>query len=233
MIKNPMLIKLKDFFTNEFVIMAIYFLSGSIICFSGLYIFEPDYYKNHMTDLIIGSLIMGGMLVQVTGLTRNKKIRSCPLSLIIFLPVMMIILLMMIGMRLIFSSMGSHGDDAYIRECESNMSRIGMAINKYADDHNGDFPSDLNLLTSEGNPEHKDYIEDLPGCPGHKDTFYTKLFGYKCPYDYGYKVCREEDTFILWCRQPESHAGLVAKEGYWPQYTCGGIYGSCGSTRRW
>ncbi len=176
---------------------------------------------------------MGVMLAQVTGFTRNKEFRSYPLSLVIFLPIITILLLMMTVMKLMFYSIGSHGDNNYIQQCESNMRQIGMAINKYADDHNGNFPSDLNILTSGGNPEHKAYMEDLPRCPGHTDTFYTKIFGYKCPYDYGYKVCREEGTFILWCKQPESHAGLVAKEGYWPQYTCGGIYGSYGSTRRW
>ena len=88
--------------------------------------------------------------------------------------------------------------------CESNLKNIATALEMYATDYKGDYPSSLEQLID------KHYIKAIPACP---HTF--------APYKYTFN--REPDNFTIWCGKPKAHinTGTVSKEGCWPQYSPG------------
>ena len=92
--------------------------------------------------------------------------------------------------------------------CRSNICHIAASIDKYAEDHNGLYPADLNSL-------ERKYINILPVCPHSRKG-------------YSYDVSDKRDNFTLYCSVPGSHPDyylkdkldLHKKERY-PQYTPG------------
>jgi len=92
--------------------------------------------------------------------------------------------------------------------CRGNICYIVKSIDKYAEDHNGLYPADLNSLK-------RKYINILPVCPHSRK-------------DYSYDVSDKRDNFTLYCSVPGSHPDyylkdkldLHKKERY-PQYTPG------------
>ncbi len=93
--------------------------------------------------------------------------------------------------------------------CESNLKNIAIALETYANDNEGHYPSSLEILTKPGK-NGKIYMKKLPVC-----------LSAGCPYGYTYRI--NPDNFTLWCGKPQSHSDISsrAKEGSFPQYTPG------------
>jgi len=92
--------------------------------------------------------------------------------------------------------------------CESNLKNIGVALEMYATDYQGDYPSSPDILTKNTAHVGGSYMKALPLCPA-------------CKLPYTYEVSQSRDNFTLWCGGERSHidTGAVGMQGCWPQYT--------------
>lgn len=93
--------------------------------------------------------------------------------------------------------------------CESNLKNIATALEMYATDNNGDYPTNLSFLTSNVITNYdQTYMKNIPLCP-------------RCSAPYGYQCADQFDNFNLWCGSPKTHidTGKVHIKGCWPQYT--------------
>ena len=94
--------------------------------------------------------------------------------------------------------------------CESNLKNIATALEMYATDFSGDYPHDLDTLTSNLTAAGGSYMKALPLCPSANVV-----------YSFTYNAV--PDNFTLQCGAAEAHTatGTVDGTGSWPQYTPG------------
>ncbi|MCE1247254.1 MAG: hypothetical protein LWY06_11470 [Firmicutes bacterium] len=107
----------------------------------------------------------------------------------------------------------------HYRECKANLEIIGIAIYKYADDHNGKCPFSLEDLVP-------DYLPAIPCCPAAGKNTYSRLYRksdvncsfccagghhkvYIPPFIRGMEVFRHNDA-------PENRPGYTASGGVIP-----------------
>jgi hypothetical protein len=95
-----------------------------------------------------------------------------------------------------------------LEECCSNLKNIATALEMYAADNQGNYPTSLTALTPAGSSPGKTYLKSIPTCPGSRT-------------DYGYAYSKAPDRFTLWCATGGTHSDRqeVPKDGCWPQYT--------------
>jgi len=95
--------------------------------------------------------------------------------------------------------------------CESNLKNIATALEMYATDFSGDYPSLMSMLTSNLTPAGGSYMKAIPKCPSVTTA----------PYLYTYITT--PDNFTLNCGANSAHiaTGTVSSSGAWPQYTPG------------
>jgi len=96
--------------------------------------------------------------------------------------------------------------------CESNLKNIATALEMYATDFSGDYPSTISLLTdTSATTAGGAYMKAIPNCPSITTS----------PYSYTYNST--PDNFTLNCGGSSAHiaTGTVCTSGNWPQYTPG------------
>ncbi|MCD6310819.1 MAG: hypothetical protein J7M18_08880 [Candidatus Eremiobacteraeota bacterium] len=86
-----------------------------------------------------------------------------------------------------------------LERCKSNMQKIGIAIDKYAEDHDGQYPESLSDIVP-------DYIDSLPECPSSKLTE-----------SYGYVLSEAQKEYTIYCKGENAHKRAGIQTG-WPQY---------------
>ena len=95
--------------------------------------------------------------------------------------------------------------------CESNLKNIATALEMYATDYSGDYPSALSILTSNLTAAGGAYMKAVPNCPSQTTASYV----------YSYNA--SPDNFTVNCGGATAHiaTGTVSSTGNWPQYTPG------------
>jgi len=99
---------------------------------------------------------------------------------------------------MIFSACNSAGSDIRSKGispdsssiCGDNMKLIAKALKEYADDHDGLYPSSLEVLTEKGTDGKALYLEEIPSCPVSEKS-------------YSYISIEEGKEFKLCCNMEE------------------------------
>lgn len=92
--------------------------------------------------------------------------------------------------------------------CESNLKNIATALEMYATDNSGDYPTELVTLTSSGHATGGGYMKTIPQCPSARGT------------SYAYTYCTIPDNFTMWCTGTSAHTAAGVSDKY-PQYNPG------------
>jgi type II secretion system protein G len=90
--------------------------------------------------------------------------------------------------------------------CESNIKNLATALEMYATDNTGTYPTTLTQLTS---GVGGGYMKTIPLCPSSRSAN-----------SYGYSAATVPDNFTNWCQGTSSHASAGMVNGY-PQYAPG------------
>lgn len=91
--------------------------------------------------------------------------------------------------------------------CESNIKNLATALEMYATDNTGTYPTELVTLTSSN--AGGGYMKTIPVCPSYRDAS-----------SYGYTMATMPDNFTMYCSGPSSHVSAGSINGY-PQYAPG------------
>lgn len=81
--------------------------------------------------------------------------------------------------------------------CQSNIRNIAAAVESYATDNSGRYPSAVSKITPE-------YTTKLPPCPS-------------CKVNYSYTYTSVPDSYTIWCGGAEAHTVIDVNQGF-PQY---------------
>jgi prepilin-type N-terminal cleavage/methylation domain-containing protein len=81
--------------------------------------------------------------------------------------------------------------------CQSNIRNVAAAVESYATDNGGRYPSVINRITPE-------YTTKLPPCPS-------------CKVSYSYTFTQVPDSYTIWCGGAEAHTVIDVRQGF-PQY---------------
>jgi len=103
----------------------------------------------------------------------------------------------------------------HIAACESNLKNIATALEMYATDNDGEYPSSLAMLTENITGAGNSYIKKLPLCPHYSSS-------------YEYVFSSDPNSFTLWCGKAGAHRSypfftysIMPADECWPQYTPG------------
>lgn len=94
-------------------------------------------------------------------------------------------------------------DAAKLSSCKSNLRNMASAMESYAGDNSGMYPSGLNVLVQQK------YISLVPTCP---------MAGTSTPYITGYEVASAPRNAYTICCQGNNHASMKIGENF-PKYT--------------
>ncbi|MEQ8223605.1 MAG: prepilin-type N-terminal cleavage/methylation domain-containing protein [Candidatus Eremiobacterota bacterium] len=91
--------------------------------------------------------------------------------------------------------------------CESNIKNLATALEMYATDNTGTYPSGLTTLTSSASGGG--YMKTIPLCPS------SRLAS-----SYGYSMATVPDNFTMYCSGTNAHLSAGSTNGY-PKYAPG------------
>ena len=91
---------------------------------------------------------------------------------------MVVITIIIILMGLLMPALGRARKKARKIECMNNLRQIGIALNEYALDSNGNYPQDLNILTNNdiylpSTDDNNDLTPDILMCPMGSNYIYN------------------------------------------------------------
>lgn len=95
--------------------------------------------------------------------------------------------------------------------CKSNLKNLATALEMYASDNQGRFPTQLDQLIP-GN-----YLGQIPTCPS-RSAFWTR--GLAAGHDYTYEVTTQPEYFSMCCKGDHANAyqGFAGDPHYYPRY---------------
>ena len=123
-----------------------------------------------------------------------------------------IIPLLMLMSYIIFGSYINYLDakaSGYYTSCQSRMKNIATALEIYAENNNGKFPSKMEMLTP-------DYLSNIPTCEGYKAKFEI-IRRRRLQYQDTYRVNDDFSIYTFYCASKDHHP--VGVRDNYPQYS--------------
>lgn len=148
----------------------------------------------NFVGIAIWWLVPVASIISIVRTNVDKKLRGqslAVLALIIWSAAMLMSVIFVPG----FTSARESGQ---LTACESNLKNQGTALEMYAADNNGLFPSSFNALSPE-------YLMQLPTCPSSKR-------------EYGYEVSIDHKEYTVFCSSKNAHKKKVNVKTGFPQY---------------
>ncbi|MCL5036531.1 MAG: hypothetical protein M1269_05355 [Chloroflexi bacterium] len=144
--------------------------------------------------IVIWWLVPIAGIISIVRTNADKKLKGQSLaisSLIIWAAAMLMSVIFVPG----FTRARESGQ---LTACESNLKNQGTALEMYAADNNGLFPSSFNTLSPE-------YLMQLPTCPSSER-------------EYGYEVSIDHKEYTVFCSGKNAHKKKVHIKTGFPQY---------------